>query len=39
MKSIIYSQLHPVKTMKQMVNDRVLYRTLILAAIVLNWCF
>ncbi len=39
MKSLIQSQLHPVKTLKQMVNDRGLYRVMILAAIVLNWCF
>ncbi len=39
MKSLIYSQLAPVKTMKQVVNDRVLYRSLILLALVINWCF
>ena len=39
MKSIIYSQLYPVKTMKQMVNDRNVYRLIIIGALILNWCF
>jgi len=39
MKSLIYSQIRPVKTMKQMINDRSLYRILIVAAVVINWCF
>lgn len=39
MKAIVYAQLHPVKTMKQFINDRCLYRTLILAMLVVNWCF
>ena len=39
LKALIRSQLHPVKTLKQMVNDRVLYRSLIAIALVLNWCF
>jgi hypothetical protein len=38
-KTIIYAQLLPVKTMKQFINDRCLYRVLILAVLVLNWCF
>ena len=39
MKAIVYAQLHPVKTMKQFINDRCLYRLLILATLVVNWCF
>lgn len=39
MKAIVYAQLHPVKTMKQFINDRGLYRVLILAMLVMNWCF
>ena len=39
MKAIIYAQLHPMKTMKQLINDRVMYRTIIIGALVLNWCF
>ena len=39
MKTIIYAQLHPVKTMKQFINDRCFYRVLILGMLVLNWCF
>lgn len=39
MRAILYAQLQPVKTMKQFMNDRLLYRTLILAMLVMNWCF
>jgi hypothetical protein len=39
MKAIVYAQFHPVKTMKQFINDRSLYRTLILAMLFVNWCF
>jgi hypothetical protein len=39
MKAIIYAQLRPVKTMKQFIEDRILYRTLILVALVTMWCF
>jgi hypothetical protein len=39
MKAIVYAQLHPVKNMRQFINDRCLYRMLILAMLVLNWCF
>ena len=39
LKALIRSQLHPVKTLKQMVNDRVLYRSMIAIALVLNWLF
>jgi hypothetical protein len=38
MKAILYAQLQPVKTMKQLVNDRCLYRLLILGMILMNWC-
>jgi len=39
MKAIFYAQLQPVKTMKQLVSDRRLYRGLILGALVITWCF
>ena len=39
MKSFIYAQLHPAKTMRQFISDRYLYRTLILALLVARWCF
>jgi hypothetical protein len=39
MKSFIYAQLQPVKTMRQFIADRYLYRMLILSALVMNWCF
>jgi hypothetical protein len=39
MKAIIYAQLHPVKTMQQFINDRCLYRLLILGMLLVNWCF
>jgi hypothetical protein len=39
MKALIYAQLRPVKTMKQFIEDRFLYRTLILVALVMMWCF
>jgi len=39
MKAIVYAQLHPVKTMKQIINDRSLYRILILGVLLVNWCF
>jgi hypothetical protein len=39
MKALVYAQLHPVKTMRQFINDRCLYRVLILAMLVMNWCF
>lgn len=38
MKSFIYAQLNPVKTMDQLVNDRELYRLLIIAALLMG-CF
>ena len=39
MKAIVYAQLQPVKTMKQFIDDRGLYRVLILTMLALNWCF
>ena len=39
MESFVYTELQPVKTMKQFISDRRLYRTLILALLVMNWCF
>ncbi len=39
MKAFVYAQLHPVKTMRQFISDRHLYRGLIFTFLVLNWCF
>ena len=39
MKAILYAQFHPVKTMKQFISDRSLFRTLMLATLLVNWCF
>lgn len=39
MKALVYAQLQPVKTLKQAMSDRRLYRTLILAMLLVNWCF
>ena len=38
MKSIVYAQLQPVKTMRQFIADRGTYRMLILTALVVVWC-
>ena len=39
MKAIIYAQLQPAKTLRQLISDRRLYRTLILASLVMTCCF
>jgi hypothetical protein len=39
MKTLVFAQLQPVKTMRQFISDRCLYRTLILAMLVMHWCF
>jgi hypothetical protein len=36
MKAIIWSQLNPAKTMKQLIDDRNLFRLLALAGIVFS---
>ncbi len=38
MKAVIYRQLHPVKTMRQFIDDRSLYRLLILVMLAMNCC-
>ena len=38
-KCFIYRQLRPIKSMKQFIDDRCLYRVLIFALLILNWCF
>jgi hypothetical protein len=38
MKAIVYAQLFPDKTMKQLINDRLFYRSTILATLVMVWC-
>ena len=39
MRAIVYAQLQPVKTLKQFISDRCLYRAIILAMLFVNWCF
>ncbi len=39
MIALVYAQLHPAKTMRQLIDDRCLYRVLILGMLVMNWCF
>lgn len=39
MKAILYAQFQPVKTMKQFISDRNLFRTLALGMLLVNWCF
>ena len=39
MRTFVYAQLQPVKTIKQLIIDRCLYRMLILTFILMNWCF
>ncbi len=38
MKSFIYAQLNPTKTMQQLLDDRDLYRLLIIAALLVACC-
>jgi len=38
MKSIIYAQLNPTKTLQQIVNDRDLYRLLAIGALLMACC-
>jgi hypothetical protein len=39
MKSILYAQFQPVKTMRQFIADRCFYRALIFTALVTVACF
>jgi hypothetical protein len=39
MKAILYSQLQPAKTLRQLISDRRFYRSLIFAMLVMTWCF
>ena len=39
LKALACAQLLPVKTIRQLVNDRCLYRVIILGLLALNWCF
>jgi hypothetical protein len=38
-KNLVQAQLQPVKTMRQFIADRILYRILILASLAVIWCF
>jgi hypothetical protein len=37
-KAFLHTQLWPVKTLRQHISDREVYRTLILAFMLMNWC-
>lgn len=38
MRAIIWAQLNPVKSMKQVINDRNLYRLLLMTALIIACC-
>ena len=38
MKAVIYAQFNPVKTMRQLIDDRLLIRLGILASLVIAFC-
>jgi hypothetical protein len=38
MKALFYAQINPSKTLRQLINDRNLYRLIVLAALILAWC-
>jgi len=38
MKTLLYAQINPSKTLRQLIDDRNLYRLLVLAALILAWC-
>jgi hypothetical protein len=38
MKALLYAQLNPSKTLRQFIDDRNLYRLLLLTALILAWC-
>lgn len=38
MKAKLYAQFNPTKTMSQLINDRALYRLLIVGCLFCAWC-
>jgi hypothetical protein len=38
MKNVIYAQFNPVKTMRQLMDDRCLFRLVILASLLIAFC-
>ena len=38
MKTVIYSQLNPVKTMRQLMDDRFLFRLGIVTSLLIAFC-
>ena len=38
MKALLYAQINPQKTMEQLVNDRAIFRYLIVAVLILSAC-
>jgi hypothetical protein len=38
MKAKLYAQFNPTKTMSQLINDRALYRLLMVCGVFCAWC-
>jgi hypothetical protein len=38
MKAKLYAQFNPTKTMSQLINDRALYRLMIVGVLFCAWC-
>lgn len=38
MKAIMWQQINPTKTLKQLVSDRNLFRLIVLAGLAMSWC-
>jgi hypothetical protein len=38
MKAILYAQFNPSKTMSQLINDRDVFRLVLLSSLFLAWC-
>jgi hypothetical protein len=38
MKALLLAQINPTKTLRQLIDDRNLYRLLGLATLILVWC-
>jgi len=38
MKAIIWNQINPTKSLKQLVSDRNVFRLIVLAGLAMSWC-
>jgi hypothetical protein len=38
MKALLLAQINPTKTLRQLIDDRNLYRILAVATVILVWC-